>query len=687
MEKFVEASTLDYRARSYASKRDYLESIEKVSKDFPIINMAINTELSDFGANQYKNLFLFASNRELGKLYKWNEQPFLDLYTAVKGDHGVYKGVLKFDKKINTKYHESSISFLPDDQIAYFTRNNYFKKRYKKDDQGFNRLQMYRGKLQDDGTWGDIESVHFNNKYYSFAHPTVNVTGTKLYFASDMPGTTGNSDLYVVDILEDGKLGEPENLGNLINTEAQESFPYINSIGDLYFSSTGLNGLGGFDVYVIRDFENKTKNFETYIVENIGKPINSPQDDFGYYENLGTKEGFFTSNRPGGKGDDDIYRFTIPDCLQEVEGIVYNEDTKEILPGATVTLYNEAVEKIGEMVVGEDAKYIFPDLPCESVFLVRGEKVDFSSDEKRFETTKDPKEFIKVDLYLNPDKKEITPCDDLAKVLDIPIIHFDFDKYDIRPDAEVDLQKVLAVMNQYPDMHIDIRSHTDCRGSYKYNATLSDNRAKSTRHYLIDKGIAPERLTAKGYGEYRLVNDCACEPSNVVDCTEEEHQANRRSEFIITKLNGETCEEKLMKKEIEPCADLAKILDIQIIHFDFDKYNIRPDAELELQKVLAVLNQYPSMYLDIRSHTDCRGSYKYNERLSDNRAKSTRQYLIDKGIAPERLTAKGYGEYRLVNACACEPTNYVDCTEAEHQENRRSEFIIASLNGEKCFKN
>ncbi|MCF7569634.1 OmpA family protein [Sabulilitoribacter arenilitoris] len=543
MEKFISASSSDLRARSYASKRNYLESIEKVSREIPVTNMSLNSELSDFGSNQYKDVFLFSSNRESGRLYEWNEQPFLDLYSAKKTEEGTYGNVIKFDNLINTKYHESSISFLPTDQIAYFTRNNYYKKRLKKDDTGLNRLQIYRAHLQKDGSWGEITSVHFNSKDYSCAHPSVNSNGTKLYFASDKPGTIGNSDIYVVDILEDGKLGEPENLGSLINTEAQESFPYINSKGDLYYSSTGLNGLGGFDVYVVRDFENKYKNGAPYIVENLGKPINSAQDDFGYYENLGTKEGFFTSNRPGGKGDDDIYSFTVPDCTQEVEGVVYNIDTKEIIPGATVTLYNKSAEKIEEMVVGDDAKYHFTGLPCESVFLVRGEKEDYSSDEKRFETTDNPNEFIKIDLELKQEKILIEPCDDLAKVLDIPIIHFDFDKYNIRPDAEIELQKVLAVLNKYPTMHIDIRSHTDCRGSYKYNETLSENRAQSTKQYLINKGIASERLTAKGYGEYRLVNDCACEPHNDSKCSEAEHQENRRSEFIITSINGKKCNE------------------------------------------------------------------------------------------------------------------------------------------------
>ena len=541
MQKFTEESSSDLRAKSFTSKRDYLESIEKVSLDFPVKNMELNSELSDFGANQYKDQFLFASTRDNGKLYHWNEQPYLDLYSAKKTETGDYEGVIKFNDKINTKFHESSISFLPNDQVAYFTRNNYFKKRARKDKAGFNRLQLFRAKFQEDGTWGDIEPIHFNSRDYSTAHPAVNITGDKLYFVSDMDGTVGASDIYVVDINPDATLGEPENLGKLVNTEGIESFPYINSKGDLFYSSNGFNGLGGLDVYVIRDFENKFENKEPFIVENLGKPINSAQDDFAYYENLGTKEGFFTSNRPGGKGDDDIYQFTIPECKQVIEGVIYDEITKEILPGATVTLFDNEANQIAESIAGQDASYKFLDLKCETVFLVRASKENYSSSEKRVKTTDNSREIIKVDHELKLDVQTIEPCDDLAKILDIPIIHFDFDKYFIRADAEVELQKVLAVLNKYPTMHIEIRSHTDCRGSYKYNETLSENRAQSTMKYLIDKGVVPERLTAKGFGEYNLVNHCECEPENDVNCTEAQHQENRRSEFIITSIDGKKC--------------------------------------------------------------------------------------------------------------------------------------------------
>lgn len=543
MQLFYEKNPSDSRGRAFMSKVDYLSKIEEVSReDIVLKNLDINSELSDFGGVQYTDKLIFASTRGEGELYEWNEQPFLDLYAATKESNGNYSNPTALNSMVNTKYHESSASFTPDDVFMFFTRNNFYKRKYKKDKEGTNRLKLFRAKMQKDGTWNEIVPVHFNSNDYSVAHPSINVYGKKLYFASDMPGTIGNSDIYVVNIFEDGSLGEPINLGKMVNTEGHETFPYINSKGDLFFSSNGYPGLGGLDVYVVRDFENKFERHEKLIVENIGKPINSPQDDFAYYENLGTKEGFISSNRPGGKGDDDIYSFVIPEekpCMQLVEGVVKDKNTLEILPLSTVVLFDHEGNELQQIQVDENAVFSF-ELPCDKEFLVRGSKEKYTPDEKRFTTPIKPQE-LKLELLLDAEVIPLRPCDDLAKILDIPIIHFDFDKYNIRYDAEVELQKVLAVMNQYPTMIVDIRSHTDCRGTFKYNERLSDNRAKSTRQYLIDKGIAPERLTAKGYGEYRLINNCECEFGMEVECSEAEHQENRRSEFIVVSINGETC--------------------------------------------------------------------------------------------------------------------------------------------------
>jgi outer membrane protein OmpA-like peptidoglycan-associated protein/tetratricopeptide (TPR) repeat protein len=544
MKKFNELKPDDMRGRAFLSRVDYRTNIQEQSRDdIEVQNLEINTELSDFGTTEYENGIVFASARGGGRKYRWNEEPYLDLYTAEKTENG-FGEAKAIEGKVNTKYHESSAVFSPNGKYMFFTRNNFYRLKYKEDGTGVNRLQLYRATLSEDGTWDEIHKVHFNSEDYSVAHPTLNVTGTRLYFASDMAGTFGQSDIFVVDVNDDGTLGKPKNLGPSINTEGQESFPFMDTSGNLFFSSTGFPGLGGLDVFKSEELDQKVEggSNRNFPIQNVGEPVNSSADDFGYYENLVTKRVYFSSNREGGKGSDDIYTFEVPECEQLVFGTVQDKKTDELIPNATVILFDGEGKEIERKTVSEDAAFEF-ELDCEMEYLIRGEKETYISDEKRFTTPKKKQE-LQLQLLLEKDVQEINPCDDLAKILDIPIIYFDFDKSNIRYDAEIELQKVLAVLNKYPTMNIDIRSHTDCRGLADYNERLSDRRAKSTRQYLIDNGIAAERLTAKGYGESQLVNDCGCEPTNESSCSEDEHQLNRRSEFIITSINGKSCDDK-----------------------------------------------------------------------------------------------------------------------------------------------
>jgi outer membrane protein OmpA-like peptidoglycan-associated protein len=344
-----------------------------------------------------------------------------------------------------------------------------------------------------------------------------------------MPGTLGQSDLFRVQINGEGKYGKPENLGPEINTEGRETFPFISTDNELYFASDGRPGLGGLDIYVAKI----DANGGFYGMQNVGEPINSNQDDFAFFINSKNRNGFFTSNREGGKGYDDIYRFVENKkliCEQMLSGIVTDLDSGKILVGAKMSLFDQNFKSLQVTQTDEKGYYSFPVL-CGKSYYVRTEKEEYQTKEgsvktKIYSGTKD------FPVVLEKRIKPIAVGTDLAKTLDIPIIYFDLDKSFIRKDATFELAKIVVVMQEFPEMKIEVRSHTDSRQTAKYNEKLSDKRAKATVAWLIKNGIDSVRIIGKGYGESQLVNHC----TDGVKCTEEEHQANRRSEFIIVSI-------------------------------------------------------------------------------------------------------------------------------------------------------
>ena len=355
------------------------------------------------------------------------------------------------------------------------------------------------------------------------AHPALSLDETKLYFSSDMEGTVGMSDLWYVDILAADSYSEPKNLTRALNTEARESFPFISDKGKLFFASDGRGGLGGYDVFMVAL---DAQGLPTGEIKNLGAPTNSSKDDFAFVINEDRRIGYVSSNRDGEKGSvaDEIYRVQ-EKCEVMIVGTVFDMDSKELLPGAEVTLLDANNNIVDKVIVGQDAAYSFT-AQCESQYSVRGTKSQYAPNEKVLQTP-DASGTVEIPLPL----KLIDPCppNDLGCRLNLQPIYFDFDRYNIRPDAAVELAKILAAMRQYPELVIHIESHTDSRGNDAYNAVLSEKRAQSTLEWLVNKGIDRSRLSAKGYGESQLTNDCG----NKSECTEEEHQLNRRSMFII----------------------------------------------------------------------------------------------------------------------------------------------------------
>ena len=510
-----------------------LDNILASSGGFEIKNLEVNSKYSDFAPMFHgEDKLVYASSVDSAffktRRYKWNNQPYLDLYVAkINKENQEVRNASKFSKKVNTKYHEATVTFSPDNTTMYFTRNNYGKK-LKRDRKGVNHLKIYRS-TKVNGEWTEAQEVPFNSDNYSTGHPALSPDGKQLYFVSDMPGSIGKTDIFVVDVLEDGGFSEPRNLGPEINTDRREMFPFI-SDKKLYFSSDGHVGLGGLDVFEVP--YNEEDGFLE--VRNLGQPINSKVDDFSYIVNEASQKGFFASNRRGGKGDDDIYSFhrPIPEEANEnaIAGVVTERVTGESMPGALVVLLDENNRKLKEMLSDEDGSFIFEDLESTTKYVIRTVKDEYENHEMVVSTLENER----VETMVEMDKLEkLIAIEDGIRKLKVDMIYFDFDKSYIRKDAAASLDKLVATMKEYPNMVIKIESHTDSRGPAVYNKYLSDKRAKSTRAYLIKQGIDPKRIqSAIGYGEERLLNEC----DGTVRCSREKHQLNRRSEFIIVSM-------------------------------------------------------------------------------------------------------------------------------------------------------
>ena len=489
-------------------------------------NLDFNSKFSDFGAYVNGDAMYFASARDASSdLYDWNKEPFLDIYKVGINRNGE---TLSFDStqkvkggKVNTEFHEASVAVSNDGKTLYFTRDNLTRRNrldYTRD--GTTNLQIFKVTLDEESNkWTNLEQLPFNDEAFSTGHPALSPDNKKLYFASDREGGLGDSDLYEVDINEDGTYSEPRNLGPNVNTPGRELFPYVSKDNTLYYSSDGLLNYGLLDIYksdVLNNAEAES--------ENLGEPYNSGSDDFAYIIDSETKEGYLSSNREGGKGSDDIYGFNAYLCEQVIEGTVTDKRTSEPLADANVRLLDGDGKLLKEATSDQDGNYKFEGVICQRTYTVVGTKDDYKQDQKIIATNDVNDISNKADLSLEP------------LIIDNQIvinpIFFDFDKSNIRTDAQYELENIVDVLRKHPTMVIKIESHTDSRGRDKYNMKLSDRRAKSTRDYLLSRDIEASRIeSAIGFGESQLLNKC----SNGVKCSKDEHQLNRRSYFYILK--------------------------------------------------------------------------------------------------------------------------------------------------------
>jgi outer membrane protein OmpA-like peptidoglycan-associated protein/tetratricopeptide (TPR) repeat protein len=527
LNKYKETGVVDSRVQKIMEDENFITNIYQIKQQYFSKLAPFNSEVSDFGATEKNNTITFASSRDKGvgikRTYTWNQQPFLELFQITKNGDS-YSEAEKIKGDVNTKFHEGQVSFSKDGKILYFTRNNYTNNKNGKDAEGTNNLKIYRATKDENGKWSNIKELPFNNANYSVGHPSLSSDGKILYFASDMPGGFGKSDIYKASLNGDS-FGTPVNLGNKINTEGNELFPFVHNDGNLFFSSDGLQGLGQLDIFttVMGDEGNIQE------IINLGMPVNSNMDDFSFFLNDDGETGFIASNREGGTGDDDIYGFDrIP--LFAIKGTVTDAINKMPVKDARIVVKDKDGNLIADLLTDDKGKYEI-NADRETTYTLEASHPKYIAEPSKIGDTRNSKgkNFILVDFELDP----VQDVDILAGV-NIENIYFDFDKQNIRHDASVELDKVADLMlRTYPTMAIEIESHTDSRGSFKYNESLAIRRANSTHDYLISRGVDPNRIKKfEGFGEYILVNDC----KDGIDCSEEAHQLNRRSIFKILKM-------------------------------------------------------------------------------------------------------------------------------------------------------
>jgi len=557
---------------------EYLENIEAIGERYSIQSLGINTKASEFGAIKKGNSVIFAAPRKqvdgIGKKFGWNGQQYLDLYKVnIDKAHLADSVATPFSEELNSKLHESNIVFTKDGKTAYFTRNNLQKGKRKRDSSKVTHVQIFKTELVD-GKWDNITSLPFNANHYSTEHPSLSADEKTLYFASDMPNGYGSFDIYKVGINADGTFQIPENLGPEINTEKREQFPFISKKNELYFSSDGHPSFGSLDVFV-----SKLNGDKFSKPDNVGFPVNSGYDDFSFNIDTKTKQGFFASNREDGRGGDDIYKIleeqplVIKDCEQYISGLITDENSGAILNNALVILEDKEGKELYKTKTKNSNKFKFT-VKCKATYTVKASKEGYTNNQTTLVLQKergkdnDASMTLKSLAIIQKEKQEalalkakkeqelraknaqklienkkakrqqiIADEDAIEKnkeklVVKTDEINFDYNLWYLRRDSKKAIDKVIALMKKYPNMVVEIGTHTDIRGNSKYNLELSQKRATSVVDYFIDKDIQPHRISGVGYGETMPIVKCATEES----CSEEQHEINRRCEFIIKQI-------------------------------------------------------------------------------------------------------------------------------------------------------
>ena len=629
MKEFNALSPEDQRGVNYLSDLEFTDVLQKDKEQFTIENLSINSAQEDFAAVFFQDKVVFASSREgvmqVRRKWNWNRLPFLDLYQADKSSNGELMDAKQLQKSFNKRYHEGPVCFNDDETIMYFTRNNYKGRSVE----GIIKLQIFSSK-KEYGEWQNEVPFTLNSSEYSVGHPSISADGKWLYFASDMEGGYGGVDIYKIKINEDGTYGEASNLGDKINTEGNEMFPNIQIPGMIVYSSDGKPGLGGLDIFATQILQDESLGRTI----NFGVPVNSSRDDFSFVLNKEKKKGYFASNRLGGKGDDDIYRFDLLKPIifgKVIEGFA-KDDLGEPLTECVVEILDDRGNVLTTYTTDENGRYEFTVDPRQR-YELKGTKDDYFDAITSVSTFSDD-DIIQTELELERDPK-----------LSLYILVTDKEDHQYISDVS------MIIVDKITEERYEFV--TDSTGSH---TILLPNKS------LNDRGNYSIEIEKEGYFPKTLSYSTVFDRPGV-------YNLHENLDFAMDK--------------IEVGGDISKFIEINPIYFDFNKYNIRTDAAAELDKIVEIMNDYPGMEVELGSHTDSRGGDAYNIKLSDRRAKASAKYIKDKITNPERIKGKGYGETKLINKCK----NGVRCSDEAHQENRRTEFIITKFEGDVKVKN
>ncbi len=534
MNEYSKLNNNDSRVSRQINSKAKINELQSVLR-YSIEEVSFNSKYSDFGPVLFENNLYFSSARVVGSLIDYKDVrkdvPYLNIFnidlTEVSPRPELYS------TKVNTNYHDGTMCFTKDGIGVYFTRNSSVLGLPKKGKEKVDNLKIYFSEVNDDGGLSKPVELAFNSNDYSCGHPSLSPDGKTLYFASNMPGGYGSSDIYYCKKLGE-EWSEPVNIGPDINTEGEEMFPFIHESGQLYFASNGHLSIGGLDLFVALQLQEGA-----YKIKNMGIPLNSEKDDFSLYMKDDGSGGYFATNREGGAGDDDIYSFKVEKSITFelfFQGVVVDKVSWDRIEHPKIVLHDSVLNTHHVLTASEnydfsaeidpDKKYILiveKDGYYEAREAIIPGKIKVKNNTINFlvELKKIPDSITENELAIDSVESE--------KKIDLPIIYYDYAKWNIRKDAAIELNKVVEFMLDSTEIIIELYSYCDSRGSEVFNQKLSEKRSKSAANYLISKGIDKSRITAKGFGELKLKNHCEDE----TPCSEKEHQENRRTEVKI----------------------------------------------------------------------------------------------------------------------------------------------------------